>query len=413
VAPDDRPGDPGGRPALRRCVTVPTAEFDGAYWGRRPLLSAGAARTGFADLLGLDDVDELLSRRGLRTPFVRLARAGQVLPAADFTGSGGLGAEVADQVLDDRVTRHLAEGATVVLQGLHRLWPPLIDFCGRLGAELGGAVQANAYLTPAGRQGFATHYDTHDVFVLQVAGTKRWLVHPPVLTDPLRRQPWGGPAHEVRARAEGPPTLDEVLRPGDALYLPRGWLHSAEALGEVSLHVTLGLRQPTRHTIVEVLAALAAEVPGLRAGFGPGTDLTDPDQLAPELKSTVEVLTRWLEGVRPEDVADRLRPALWAAARPAPVRPVAQAAAAAATAVDTTVAARAGLPWRLSTAGDRATLQLSDRSVSFPAWCAPAVRAALGGPAVRVGDLPGLSDRDRVMLARRLLREAVVVPVSS
>ena len=71
----------------------------------------------------------------------------------------------------------LAGGATLVLQALHRTWPPLIRFGTELAAELGHPVQINAYITPPENQGFAAHYDTHDVFVLQVAGSKRW-THP-------------------------------------------------------------------------------------------------------------------------------------------------------------------------------------------------------------------------------------------
>ena len=54
--------------------------------------------------------------------------------------------------------------------------------------DLGHPVQANAYATPAGAQGFAVHHDTHDVFVLQVAGEKRWLVYEPALELPLKDQ---------------------------------------------------------------------------------------------------------------------------------------------------------------------------------------------------------------------------------
>lgn len=261
---------PGGvaRPALLRCVAADADKFAAAYWGQQPLLSrAGelAGRDGFADLLSPDAVDELLSRRGLRTPFLRVASQGAVLPASGFTGSGGAGAEVGDQVIDDKVMRRYAEGATLVLQGLHRIWPPLIEFARRLGAELNQPLQVNAYLTPAGNRGFATHYDTHDVFVLQVDGTKRWRIHEPVLPDPLERTPWGGRKDEVSATAEGPAALDVVLAPGDALYLPRGWLHSAEAQGERSLHLTIGVRALTRYAIVEELLDLAAQDPRLRA----------------------------------------------------------------------------------------------------------------------------------------------------
>ena len=56
-------------------------------------------------------------------------------------------------------------------------------------------------------------------------------------------------------------------------------------------------------------------------------------------------------------------------------------------------------------------LRLVDRTVRFPAFCAPAVRAVLSGGALRVGDLPELDDdADRLVLARRLLREALAVP---
>ena len=135
-------GAPGGssRPALARCVAIERAKFAGAYWGRAPLLSRAAelaGPAGFRDLLSPADADELLSRRGLRTPFLRVAKDGQVLPASRFTGGGGAGAEVGDQVLDERVLALYADGATLVLQGLHRVWPPLVDFTRELGGQLG------------------------------------------------------------------------------------------------------------------------------------------------------------------------------------------------------------------------------------------------------------------------------------
>ncbi|WP_433393505.1 cupin domain-containing protein [Micromonospora sp. KLBMP9576] len=400
--------------ALARCVCVEPAKFAAAHWGRTPLLSRADELpnpAGFTDLLSPADADELLSRRGLRTPFLRIARDGQLVPAARFTGSGGAGAEIGDQVLDERVLELYAGGATLVLQGLHRTWPALIDFTRELGTAVGQPLQVNAYLTPAGNQGFATHYDTHDVFVLQVDGRKHWRIHPPVLPDPLEKQPWGGRADEVAATADGPAALDVVLAPGDALYLPRGWLHSAQAQESASLHLTVGVRALTRYAMVEELLALAAEDQRLRATLPFGTDLSDPDAIEPELTETVEALRDWLLRADPAAIAARLRQRAWPAARPAPIRPLAQAAALAALDADTRLAPRGGLRWRLAERGDRVALVLFDRTITLPASCAPAVRALLGGESVRVGDLPGLDDdADRLTLARRLLREAVLVP---
>ncbi|MEU7614929.1 cupin domain-containing protein [Micromonospora rifamycinica] len=406
---------PAAASALARCVSLEPEKFAAAHWGRVPLLSRAAElpnTDGFTDLLSPEDADELLSRRGLRTPFLRVAKDGQLVPAARFTGGGGAGAEIGDQVRDERILELYAAGATLVLQGLHRLWPALIDFARDLGAALAQPLQVNAYLTPPGSQGFATHYDTHDVFVLQVDGRKHWRIHPPVLTDPLERQPWGGRADEVSATADGPAALDVVLEPGDALYLPRGWLHSAQAQESRSLHLTVGIRALTRYALVEELLALAAEDPRLRAGLPFGTDVADPEAIEPELAETVEALRDWLLRADPVAVAARLRDRAWPAARPAPIRPLAQAAALDTLAADSRIAPRDGLRWQLTPAADgRVALRLTDRTVTLPAQCAPALRALLTSTGVRVGDLPGLDDdADRLVLARRLLREAVAVP---
>ncbi|NLU79645.1 cupin [Micromonospora sp. HNM0581] len=399
--------------ALARCVSVEAAKFAAAHWGRTPLLSRAAELpnpVGFIDLLSPADADELLSRRGLRTPFLRVAKDGQVLPAARYTGGGGAGAEIDDQVLDEKILQLYADGATLVLQGLHRTWPALVDFTRDLSLAVGQPLQVNAYLTPPDSQGFATHYDTHDVFVLQVDGRKHWRIHPPVLPDPLERQPWGGRADEVAATAQGPAALDVVLEPGDALYLPRGWLHSAQAQESNSLHLTVGVRALTRYALVEELLTLSAEDQRLRATLPFGIDVADPDAIEPELAETVEALRDWLLRADPAAVADRLRRRAWTASRPAPIRPLAQAAAISALTADTVVTVRPGLRWQLAREGERVALYLFDRTVTLPAQCGPAVRALLAGPGIRVGDLPGLdSDVDRLTLTRRLLREAALI----
>jgi ribosomal protein L16 Arg81 hydroxylase len=413
MAEHGRAGD-RSYPTLARCIRVTPEEFGNTYWGKRPLLSrAGDPRPGpatsgklFDDLITVADVDELVSRRGLRTPFLRMARGGRVLNARDYTGPGGAGAEVADQALDERVLAGFADGATLVLQGLHRVWPPVGEFTRRLAADLGHPTGANAYLTPPGDQGFWTHYDTHDVFVLQVAGSKRWRVHRPTVVDPLPSQP--GRTEEVTATTDQQPALDVGLEPGDVLYLPRGWPHAAQARQDLTLHLTVGIFPVTRYALVEALLSVAADDPALRASLPLGTDFTDPAIFA----ETASHLCGWLAEVPPERVADRLRAKLWRQVRPAPIRPLAQAGALRSVGPDTRVTPRGQLPWRLTESGpDTVELQLFDRTVMFPASCATAVRAVLTGNVERVGDLPGLDRAGQVALARRLLREAAVVCV--
>lgn len=411
MPPEPAPGPARHRPVLGRLVGDP-AEFAASRWGREPMLRRGADPGGFADLLDLDGIDELLSARGLRTPFLRLVRDGTVLDSATFTGPGGVGAEIPDQVRDDAVARLFAEGTTVVLQALHRTWPALVDLGARLGTELGHPVQVNAYVTPPSARGFSAHYDVHDVFVLQLAGRKHWTVHAPVHPDPLRDQPWGGRAADVAARARGDePALDPVLEPGDVLYLPRGWLHAATALGEVSAHLTVGVHVLTRYALVEALAALVADDPALRGSLPLGLDAADPDALAPHLADVRTALVAALERVPAAAVARRVGQRSWTGTRPEPVRPVAAAAFTAGLGPADSVRLRAGLGHRFRPAGeDRVALELPDRTVTLPGYTAEAVKELLRGDPVAVRTLPGLDDADRVTLVRRLLREGVLVP---
>ncbi|MFG1921506.1 cupin domain-containing protein [Cryptosporangium sp. NPDC048952] len=393
-------GREAGRPALERCISVPVAQFP---WGREPLLSAGL---GFSDLFSLDAVDDLLTRRGLRTPFIRLAKNGAVIEPARYTGSGGAGAEISDQVDDARVTRLFLDGATIVLQALHRTWPPLVDFGQQLATDLGHPVQINAYVTPPQNQGFAAHYDVHDVFVLQVAGEKRWRIHAPVLSAPLRDQPWSSRADDVAARADEEPVIDTVLRPGDALYLPRGWLHSATSLGETSVHLTVGVHPVTRHALVEVLAGLAAEDPSLRESLPLGFDPTDPSLLS----GVMDALVPWLRTVDQAAVADRLRERVWPQGRSEPVSPLAQERVVASLRADTTVRLRDHLRYTVDSSAAGVVLRLPDRTLTLPAVTAAAMKTVLSGAPVRASELPDLDADDGLVLIRRLLREALVVP---
>ena len=405
---------PDERPALRRCVAGDLDEFARSYWGARALLSHSPDLPApYDDLFSLEAADELLSRRGLRTPFLRIAKNGAVVGDGQFTGSGGVGAEIADQVRDDKVAALFADGHTVVLQALHRTWPALVDFGTQLSVDAGHPVQINAYITPAESQGFSAHYDVHDVFVLQVAGEKHWTVHEPVHVDPLRNQPWTDHSQAVAAAArDKAPVIDDVLRPGDALYVPRGFLHSAKALGGVSAHLTVGLHTMTRYLLVQELAGLAADQAALRAALPLGFDVGDPAQVGEVLPVVADLLIKQIQSATPDELAARLRRRTWSSTRPAPLAPLAHAASIAALAVGATVRLRAGLRCRV-VPGDPVVLQLPDRRITLPASTAEAVAAVCSGADHKVGELPGLDDADQLVLVRRLLTEAVLVTATS
>ncbi|MCU1658510.1 MAG: Cupin 4 family protein [Pseudonocardiales bacterium] len=399
-----------GGTALDRCVACGVDVFAAEYWARAPLLTRAAdLGTHFDDLLDAAAVDELVSRRGLRSPFLRMAKDGDVLPPSRFTRGGGAGASIADQAADDRVLAMIADGATLVLQALHRTWPPLVDLGTRLSDEVGHPVQINAYVTPPQNQGFAPHYDVHDVFVLQVAGRKRWIIHPPVVVDPLAEQPWERHRAEVSARAAEEPLIDTVLEPGDTLYLPRGTIHAAKALGETTIHVTVGVHPLTRYHLVRQLLDAAQHDAELRTSLPMGLDLADPDVLAPHLAATRAALGHFLDVAGADEIGRRIGGMLRRDTRPEPIAPLAQLAAAQQVDAHTPLRLRAALRPRLDGDAEHVRLVLLDRTVELPLDAAAAIKTVLSGAVFAPAELPGLDAEEQLTVARRLLREGVLV----
>lgn len=336
-----------------------------------------------------------------------------------------------------------AAGATIVLQGLHRLWPPLIDFTRALVDELGHPAQVNAYVTPASSRGFDPHYDVHDVFVLQIAGEKHWRIHAPVHPDPLSSQPWGDHRADVAREAQNEPVIDAVLRPGDALYLPRGWIHSAVALGGTSVHLTIGVSAFTRADVVRALVSSLDEVAALRGSLPLGIDLSDPEALRPVVDETVAELVRALtrgadasraaggpapvttgsaadtrtdypaKAVRPDPAAvvSRSLAARFAATtRPEPVSPLATIDAISALGAASAVRWRGSLPARIDSDGARVRIVTPTKTVALPGEAEAAVRRLHFGGNVTLAELPGLDIDDAVVVVSRLLREGILVP---
>lgn len=331
------PGPPAALPTgtgrgLGPFVALLPERFAAEHWDRAPLLTRAADLPAPTHGFGPDAVDELLSRRGLRTPFLRMAKEGTTLEARELTLGGGVGASITDQVSEDKVLRHFADGATIVLQGLHRTWAPVSDTARGLSTALGHPVQVNAYVTPPQNRGFDDHYDVHDVFVVQVSGEKHWRVRPPVLEAPLRGQPWTDRRDEVRAAAQQEPVVDAVLAPGDCLYLPRGWLHSATALGGTSIHLTFGVHVWTGRTLADDLMAAAGRVLdddlALRRALPPGVDVLDPATAAAARAAVRDSVVAALDAVSDEDLAAALARRARAAERAEPLGVLAQHAAA-------------------------------------------------------------------------------------
>lgn len=416
---DGRAGPSG----LARLVDEPQL-FATQVWGRHAHLhhspdSSAEQPAGFSDLLDLSGVDELLSTRGLRTPFLRVAKSGSTVPERFFTEGGGVGAAVGDQVSDARLARLFAEGATIVLQGLHRTWGPIVDFAAQLAEDLGHPVQANAYITPPQSQGFSAHYDVHDVFVLQLEGEKRWIIHEPVHRWPMRDEPWdvGGRKQRVAQAATQEPALDVVLRPGDCLYLPRGYLHAAKALEGVSAHLTLGVHVWTHDHLGKALTELAlTRADDLRQPLALGVDVGDDAELVDSIAAVRASVHAAIDAVTDEEIADLLDRRADDTGRAAPILPLVQAAASRTPAPDAPVVLRRHLRLRRRPGDGGVRLHGRGVDVTIPVGSEVVARVLErvldGNPYTPVALMQdsGADETQVMAIVRALLAAGVLVP---
>lgn len=392
-----------GAAALSRLLGETTVkDFATDFWGQRP----HRAGTGdVSDLFSSAAVDDLISVRGLRAPFLRIAKEGRTFPDRDFTSGGGVGASVSDQLNDELIWRHFEAGATLVLQGLHRTYEPILRFTQDLAADLGHPCQVNAYVTPPQNTGFADHYDVHDVFVVQIEGEKRWRLREPVWDLPLRDQTWDTRRDAVAAAAQGEPLDEFVMEPGDVLYLPRGFLHSASALGEVSIHLTIGVHAWTRHHVADQLTAeavrsLTGEL-AMRESLPLGIDVADAGRLGEDIAAVRAALVQAIENTPDDALAAALGARARAAQRTGPLRPLAQLAAA--RGGTDRIQVRAHLRPRLL----RDPLRIASRVGTIPLRVEDEAEVAR---LLEAGDAPVVVSPD---LAERLLRAGLCIPSSA
>lgn len=376
--------------ALARCAGDPD-RFLAEDWGRRAAVFPAHEPAGFADLLTLYDVDRSLTTTALRTPFFRLVQAGERIAEASYTRSGRAGSrDVAGIVDPARVAALFEQGATIVLQGMHRWSEPLTRFCRDLELELGFPCQVNAYVTPAGAQGLELHADPHDVFVLQAFGRKRWEVH-------------AAPAEPDRA------PLEVEVAPGDTIYLPTGTPHSASAQKAVSGHLTVGVHVATWRDVVSGAWAASAGDPSLDDRLPAGW-LRDPGRHADELVTRIRATADRLAAADAGEMLERRADRFLSGRAQLAAGSISERAAPLEVDDDSLVVRRAGSVCEVRVRDGSLVILLGDRRLRLPAWLEPAMRRLAERDDVRVGDLADVvpDASSRAVLVRRLIREGLL-----
>ena len=377
---------------------IRAAAFFNEYWEQKPLVVRRNRNDYFSSLCSLHDLNHVITTLNLTSRNITLKNAGKEVTPADYVTKDG--------TLDVAAVYQLfSEGSTIVLAFLDNVLPALTSMCRGLERELNFPLQANVYLTPARAQGAKYHYDTHDVFVLQILGSKRWTMYGTPVTLPLRNSDFDAQIHE-----RGEPTMDFELEPGDLAYIPRGVVHDARSSEDLSLHITVGvLSYCWADILLEFVADASLKDPAFRKSLPPGFAREDFDRsLAQQLSRGL--LERLAANPDCGPILDHFADRWISASAPLLNGQMDQLALVDQLTIESVVGARSSAVFRIEKHGSSTSVHAFARKITFPAYADSALRFALSQPRFPIRDLPGnLDENGKLVLVRRLVREGLMV----
>lgn len=380
-----------------------TDDFIEDLWDQRPQLIEHRDRHYFDDLFRAADFDHVLEYSQPKPPSLAVVKTGETQPSVEYVQKDGR--------LDLNQLRYFySEGYTLIINGLEKFWGPVAELLQEMMRRLSFRVEANAYLTPRNSKGLRAHYDTHNVFVAQLAGRKTWSLYHE--EEHFPRTDWIPPSPFPRDRLGEPTTIDVTA--GDVLFVPRGWIHEAETGDESSLHLTLGVYPPLWHEVLaKSLEALTMRHDKFRAalpvGFLHDAEVSTP--LAPHFDELLQLVAGESSVA---DVMGMLQDEFVRLGRSAPDGQMISDLDRLDLIDDQTkLVRRQGVMARVAVVDDSIALQFARSlvSASLDHRHAMTFLVATHHPFV-VSELPGLPADDRIALARRLVRDGLLKFVS-
>ncbi len=381
---------------------ITPAQFETEYRERRPLLVQRSQPDYYRRVLTREAIDRVITTMHPKFPdvFITNARRGEVKSTQYCYPSGLIDA--------GRLFQQFADGGTIVMSNLELHLSELANLCRSLELELSARFQANIYLTPASAQGFRRHWDSHDVFVVQVEGSKRWRVYDTPVVLPLPGENFD-PRDLPEPKADAVPTMEFVLEAGDVFYLPRGIMHEAESTEAHSLHITVGTFGVSwSQLLLEAVAKVGVRHEAMRRSLPMGFahPSFDREEARRQFREMIDVVL----GEADFDAAlDHFADDLVSTRHSLLEGQLEQVLRLGELSPDTYVRPRSNLLYSLRRDRDKVTVSCYGAHTTLPAFAAEPLEFALTTERYQVKSLPGeLDDEGKRVLIERLVTEGLV-----
>jgi ribosomal protein L16 Arg81 hydroxylase len=183
---------------------------------------------------------------------LRLSRDSVTVPLERWFKDGPAGPSSKVDVA--KVEAYLAEGFNLCITSIDDHAPHLTALCNDIRARSFEQIKLGVIVTTGKIGAFKIHYDPEDLIILQVEGSKRWKIYGPAVSYPVIGMPLQTPPQEEA------PIFDEVLHPGDLLFLPGGNWHRCENGPGRSIHLGFFFQPPTGwHFVKAFMSDLVAD----------------------------------------------------------------------------------------------------------------------------------------------------------
>ncbi len=215
-------------------------DFFDDYWTKNELHISGDENK-FENILTINEFVENLKKSiyNIAVPNIELIKDGIIIPIEEYTASiNPRKSGFENRYSFSKIVDLCSDGATLTYKNMQYFSSSLSDLHSAISTSFQERVNINSYLSqPGGSFGYNTHYDTHEIFALQIAGEKLWKIYDFSLMYPLN-------IPEHKSKLLEPPQNEPKeysMKQGDVLYIPRGKWHSAIAKDKSSLHLTIGV----------------------------------------------------------------------------------------------------------------------------------------------------------------------------
>ena len=244
---------------------VTPERFFAEYYDRKPLhVQGGAAK--FAHVLSWRQINRLLDMTHVWSGHsLQLVMDGTPVPPEQYCGRATSRDNA--QVLQPeapKVQDWVKRGASIVMNDVDSLTPGLAAVSAALERAGLGKAQANVYISWQSHKAFPAHFDTHEVWAVQVEGEKTWNLWEGRAEWPIAHPVFRSMPQAQHEQQKGRLREKVLLRPGDLLYLPRGWYHDALAEAPASVHIAYGVHAPLGMDLLNILVERALYDPEFR-----------------------------------------------------------------------------------------------------------------------------------------------------